>query len=99
MSSPVPTAPGKRRSDADLAVQRVAERVRQGGHNVPEGEIRRKYSSGLKNLRELYLPHVDAWRIYDGERTLLRLVAEQRGIQIEVGDPAASTEILNASHE
>lgn len=36
---------------ADLAVQRVRERVRAGGHDVPEEVIRRRYDAGLRNLR------------------------------------------------
>lgn len=50
---------------ADLAVQRVAERVRQGGHNVPEGTIRRRFAAGLRLLKQVYQPLVDEWAVYD----------------------------------
>lgn len=50
---------------ADLAVERVKERVRLGGHDIPEETIRRRYDRGLKNLFELYLPVVDVWSIRD----------------------------------
>jgi predicted ABC-type ATPase len=43
----------------EFAVQRVAERVIQGGHNIPEPDIRRRYERGLKNLFDVYLPIVD----------------------------------------
>ena len=52
-------------SSADLAVQRVKERVRLGGHSVPEDVVRRRYASGLKNFFELYEPLADGWMIYD----------------------------------
>ena len=50
---------------ADLAVQRVAERVRQGGHDIPEATIRRRFDSGLRLLREVYQPLVNKWVLYD----------------------------------
>ncbi len=47
---------------ADFAVQRVAERVIQGGHSIPEDDIRRRYDRGLKNLLGVYRPIVnDIW--------------------------------------
>jgi predicted ABC-type ATPase len=50
---------------ADLAVQRVAERVNSGGHAVNESVVRRRYNRGLKNLFELYLPLAVTWTVYD----------------------------------
>jgi predicted ABC-type ATPase len=50
---------------ADEAVARVAERVRQGGHDVPTQVIRRRFDTGLKNFHCLYAPIVDAWALYD----------------------------------
>lgn len=50
---------------ADLAVERVAERVRLGGHHVPEEVVRRRYGAGLRNFFELYQPLAESWRIYD----------------------------------
>lgn len=49
----------------DFAVARVAERVRMGGHNVPEETVRRRYHAGIKNFFRLYKPLADFWRIYD----------------------------------
>lgn len=51
--------------DADMAVARVAERVRQGGHSVPEQVIRRRFTAGLRNFDQHYKPRVDAWARYD----------------------------------
>ena len=49
----------------DLAVARVAERVRRGGHDVPEAVIRRRYVSGLRNLFDSYLDLADTWQVFD----------------------------------
>lgn len=49
----------------ELAIQRVAERVKLGGHSVPEDTIRRRYRAGLKNFFNLYQPLADYWQMYD----------------------------------
>jgi predicted ABC-type ATPase len=49
----------------ELAIERVKERVRIRGHNIPEETIRRRYHRGLNNLFELYLPVVDEWSVRD----------------------------------
>lgn len=52
-------------ASADEAVRRVEERVRQGGHPVPEDVIRRRFHAGLRNLRDHYAARVDEWRLYE----------------------------------
>jgi len=49
----------------EVAVERVAGRVSEGGHDVPESLIRRRYRRGLVNLVQLYIPLADSWTIYD----------------------------------
>ncbi len=52
-------------STPDLAVSRVDERVKAGGHNIPEHVIRRRYTRSLHNFVNLYMSLADAWEIYD----------------------------------
>ena len=60
----------------DLAIERVAERVRRGGHAIPSKELRRRYQRGINNLFELYIPLADTWAIYDNsEQDQAALVA------------------------
>ena len=47
------------------AIARVAQRVLQGGHDIPEATIRRRFAAGLHNFEHLYAPLVDAWALYD----------------------------------
>ena len=61
---------------ADFAVERVADRVRSGGHNVPEQTVRRRYLTGLRNFFSLYEPIASAWRLYDGSDLVPRPIAE-----------------------
>ena len=49
----------------DQAVERVARRVQEGGHNVPPEVVRRRYFRGLRYLTSLYTPICDYWVIYD----------------------------------
>jgi predicted ABC-type ATPase len=68
---------------ADLAVQRVALRVKNGGHDIPESTIRRRYSQSLRNLFGLYMPLADVWQVYDNEKQgPARLVARGSGNEI-----------------
>jgi predicted ABC-type ATPase len=60
-------------ASADMAVQRVAERVRQGGHDIPEATIRRRFDAGARLFFDVYRPLVDQWVLYDnsGDEPLL----------------------------
>jgi predicted ABC-type ATPase len=57
----------------ERAISRVAERVRQGGHGIPEEVIRRRFIRGKENLETLYKPIVNDWVVYDnaGEEPIL----------------------------
>lgn len=50
------------------AITRVAERVRQGGHNIPEETIRRRFGVGLKNFNGVYKLLVDSWALFDATK-------------------------------
>ena len=52
-------------SSVDLAIERVKLRVSQGGHNVPEDIIRRRFDKSWKNFQEIYKLLVDSWTVFD----------------------------------
>lgn len=52
-------------NSVDEAIARVAQRVRQGGHDIPESVIRRRFKTGRRNFTDVYAPKVDAWALYD----------------------------------
>lgn len=62
---------------AEQAVERVANRVRQGGHTVPEADVRRRWASGLRNLFQLYRSRLDAWWIFDASHLPPALIAQE----------------------
>lgn len=51
------------------AIKRVAMRVRQGGHNISEAVIRRRFASGIEHFQRIYKPLVDEWTLYDNSGT------------------------------
>jgi len=50
---------------AEFAVERVRDRVRLGGHAVPEETVRRRYRTGIRNFFRIYRPLAASWRLYD----------------------------------
>lgn len=50
---------------ADMAVERVSNRVAEGGHHIPEDVIRRRFEAGLTNFHDKYKDLVDSWVLYD----------------------------------
>jgi predicted ABC-type ATPase len=65
---------------AEIALARVAGRVRQGGHSVPEAVVRRRFAAGRENFEQIHKGLVDEWRLYDnsGPRPVLVDQGENR---------------------
>ncbi len=75
---------------AELAIARVADRVRRGGHHVPDVVVRRRFIAGLRNLFAVYMNAVDSWTIYENAEVVSpRLVASRAvGGSLIVADAA-----------
>ena len=71
----------------ELALQRIAERVKAGGHDIPSPTARRRYVAGIDNLFNLYAPEVDCWYIYDN--------SVNPRIKIAEGGNEASAKVTN----
>ncbi len=65
-----------RMPSADHSVARVARRVREGGHHIPEAVIRRRFERSWSNFRDLYREVVDEWRVYDNSGEVPVLLEE-----------------------
>lgn len=72
--------------DPALAVARVAERVRLGGHHVPEDVVRRRFAGGLENLFTCYADVVESWQVYDN--------ADLHGPRLIASRVAATTTVI-----
>jgi len=62
----------------DLAKERVKTRVAEGGHNIDETTIERRYDRGIQNLFDIYLPIVDGALIFDNSLSKPILVANKK---------------------
>jgi len=77
----------------DHAVTRVAPRVREGGHHIPEAVIRRRW----RNFGDLYRKVVDGWRVYDNSGEVPVLVEESE--EWDAGDGDGETKSTQPAAE
>jgi predicted ABC-type ATPase len=84
----------------DLSVNRVEDRVRMGGHNIPEDVIRRRYDRGLQNFFETYSRIANAWFVYDNNVLgRVHIVAERDGTAEQVVHDLKVWQTLNLQLE
>lgn len=63
-----------RLASPQLALRRIAARVRQGGHNVPRADVLRRFERGWENFQKFYRPLADQWEVYDNSQRTPRLL-------------------------
>jgi len=88
----------------ELHIERVAARVRYGGHDIPEHKIRERYDASRRNLLRL-LPHLETLRVYDNSEgstnprpRLIFEMSERRIVRIELqGTPEWAKPIVAAA--
>lgn len=60
----------------EMAIDRVAIRVSEGGHNIPKPIIVRRYKRGIENLFKIYIPLCNEWMVFDNSETDAEIIAE-----------------------
>lgn len=60
----------------EMAINRVAIRVSEGGHNIPKEIIARRYVRGIENLFKIYIPLCDEWMVFDNSETDAEKIAQ-----------------------
>jgi predicted ABC-type ATPase len=68
------------------AKRRVNQRVKEGGHNIPENVIERRFIRGLKNLTAIYLPLATDWLVIDNSSESVIFVAEKKAGKIMINN-------------
>ena len=63
-------------NDVNLAIERVKTRVMEGGHNIPEEVIIRRYKKGIKNLTKVFVNLCDYWLVIDNSSRPYTFIAE-----------------------
>jgi predicted ABC-type ATPase len=61
-------------SSPELALKRIAARVKQGGHDVPRDDVVRRFSRSWINFVNVYQPLADVWSVYDNSAETPRLL-------------------------
>ena len=79
----------------ELAIERVATRVIEGGHNIPINVIRRRYRNGLKNLLQKYILIVDKWILVDNSEEKFKFIAEGAKDELVIKDDRVWNELNN----
>ena len=80
--------------DAEFAVARVANRVREGGHDIPEAVIRRRFESGVRNLFQDYRSFLSDWSLYDASQLPPLLIARENEMGRIVHEPDLYASII-----
>lgn len=83
--------------NSSLALERIKDRVRSGGHNVPAVDVRRRFRRSVENFLGAYQPMLDSWMLFDNSRETPHLVAEKTGENLYVKDAELYGKILKGS--
>jgi len=70
-------------NDIELAIERVKTRVLEGGHDIPEDVIRRRYIKGMQNLQQ-FIKSVDFWFVLNNSKESLQFIAEGNKSEITI---------------
>ena len=82
----------------ELAIKRVQDRVREGGHNIPEDVIRRRYNMGLSYFFDIYMPLSDRWILADNSTSPFTVIAEGAGALTYIKDNEKYRTIYRTVH-
>jgi predicted ABC-type ATPase len=72
----------------EVAVARVQQRMRSGGHAIREIDIRRRYPRSVRNFLNLYRPMADEWEVYDNTNGQRQLIAMGYEVELDVESAA-----------
>lgn len=67
-----------------LAIARIKNRVAEGGHNVPDEDVKRRFSRSLNNFFDLYKPLLSSWMLFDNSRVKPELIAKGKNGDLEI---------------
>jgi predicted ABC-type ATPase len=66
-------------SSPELAIERIKDRVKRGGHNIPDTVVKRRYKRGLENFFKLFMPLCDYWEIINNSNEIPSSIASGKG--------------------
>lgn len=81
-------------SDVDLSLARIRDRVLEGGHDVPEAVVRRRYARSIKNFLRVYRHEADSWNLFDNSGRVPALIACKEPEGSRIMDPDLFSRLL-----
>lgn len=79
----------------EVAKNRVAHRVKNGGHFIPDDVVERRFHLGLKNLKEIYMPIVDKWTLIYNYKKRHIVAQGNKGQVLDIIDNLLFEEIMH----
>ena len=70
----------------EIALARIADRVRRGGHDIQEKVVRRRFHKAIQHLFTRYRPLLDLWMLFDNSGLVPRLIAREEVGELHVFD-------------
>jgi predicted ABC-type ATPase len=67
-----------------MALERVRQRIAEGGHSIDDSKVKRRFKAGIKNFFELYLDIVDDWMVIVNSEPNYELLAKSKDRQIDI---------------
>ncbi len=80
----------------EMALARIADRVRRGGHDIPETVVRRRFHKSIQKLLTLYRPLLDLWMLFDNSGTKPQLIVREEVGELRVFDQKLFAKITEA---
>ncbi len=81
----------------ELSIQRVAERVKSGGHNIKTTDIKRRYSRSVSNLINFYMDEIETVMCFDNSNNS-RMIFSKKHDKLNINNQAIYNDILEYSH-
>lgn len=83
----------------NLALERIKDRVAEGGHNVSTKDVRRRFHRGIYNFFKLYRLLLDSWMLFNNSDIIPSLIAEEKNGRILVIDKDLFNKIIQITED
>ena len=80
--------------DPEITLRRIRYRVAEGGHNIAEDVVRRRFSRTMQNFFAIYRPLMDGWKLYENDLPAPRLLAVEKGGRLAVRNREGLAQVL-----
>jgi len=79
----------------DIALSRIRDRVLEGGHHVPEADVRRRFERSIRNFFVHYGPLADSWMLFDNSENTPVVIADKKQGELGIMEPQAYNALIN----